>query len=240
VNLANTSHRPTIIGVGGFTSEVGKTTLMCDLLRASPGWEAIKTTRGHYRSCGKDPQACCVSHLLEDAPVIRSGRELTYAPGKDTGRYWDAGAANVHWLIATDVQVASGIEQAIGRVKADGVFVEGNSFSQYVVPNFFIMVARSDNLKIKNTARCALNGVSAFYLSGETEPDAKERLKAFLAESDLRKTSGPGGDVPVFTRREFPQLLKHLRVLNSSILASAVEQTHVGNGASQASLKVGR
>jgi hypothetical protein len=59
-----TAPRPTIIAVGGFTSEVGKTTLVCDLLRAFPGWEAIKTTRGHYPSCGKDPNACCVSHLL--------------------------------------------------------------------------------------------------------------------------------------------------------------------------------
>ncbi len=237
MKLTNTSHRPRIIGVGGFTSEVGKTTLMCDLLRAFPGWEAIKTTRGHYRSCGKDPHACCVSHLLEDEPVIRSGRELTYAPGKDTGRYWDAGAANVHWLIATDAQVASGIEQALGRVKADGVFVEGNSFSQYVDPDLFIMVARSDNLKIKNTARRALSRVSAFYLSGETEPGAKERLHAFLAESDAGQPSRSSGDVPVFSRQEFPQLVARLGGSNSLITASVVGQTRAEVEASQASLK---
>ena len=47
---------------------------MCELFKAFPGWEAIKTTRGHYRSCGKDPQACCVSHLLSEEPLVRSGR----------------------------------------------------------------------------------------------------------------------------------------------------------------------
>lgn len=82
----------TIVAVGGFSSEVGKTTLLCEFLRAFPGWEAIKMTRGHYRSCGKSPHACCVSHLLGDEPVIRSGRAQTYTPGKGTGRYWDAGA----------------------------------------------------------------------------------------------------------------------------------------------------
>lgn len=240
MKLTNTLHRPTIVGVGGFTSEVGKTTLMCDLLRAFPGWEAIKTTRGHYRSCGKDPHACCVSHLLEDEPVIRSGRELTYAPGKDTGRYWDAGAANVHWLIATDAQVASGIEQALERVSADGVFVEGNSFSQYVDPDFFIMVARSDDLKIKSTARKALNRVSSFYLSGETEPDAKELLNVFLAGSDVVQPNSSRENVPVFTRLEFPQMVASLQVPNSLVTTSVVEQTHVGTGASQASLKFGR
>src|SRR2546426_1239854 len=134
--------RPTIVAIGGFTSNVGKTTLMCDLLRAFPGWEAIKTTRGHYRSCGKDPHACCVSHLLQDEPVIRSGREWTYSPGKDTGRYWDAGAANVHWVIATDGQVADGIKKALGRVQAAGVFIEGNSFTEFIKPDFFVIVAR--------------------------------------------------------------------------------------------------
>jgi uridine kinase len=46
--------RPAVIAVSGFSSEVGKTTLICDLLRAFPGWEAIKVTRGHYRSCGEE------------------------------------------------------------------------------------------------------------------------------------------------------------------------------------------
>ena len=51
---------------------------LCELLKAFPGWEAIKTTRGHYRSCGKDPKACCVSHLLSEEPLVRSGRDETY------------------------------------------------------------------------------------------------------------------------------------------------------------------
>src|SRR5215210_7359368 len=109
----------TLVAVGGFSSEVGKTTLVCELLRALPGWEAIKMTRGHYRSCGKDPHACCVSPLLGDEPTVRSGRAETYAPGKDTGLYWDAGASNVHWVIATDSQVELGIKLALGRVEAE-------------------------------------------------------------------------------------------------------------------------
>jgi len=106
--------RPAIVAISGFSSEVGKTTLMCHLLRAFPLWEAIKVTRGHYRSCGKDPNSCCVSDLLSDEPVIRSGREENYAPGKDTGRYWDAGATNVHWVIVTDAQVEQGIGASAG------------------------------------------------------------------------------------------------------------------------------
>lgn len=168
--------QPVVIGVGGFASDVGKTTLMCELLKAFPGWEAIKTTRGHYRSCGKDPHACCVSHLLGDEPLVRSGRDETYEAGKDTGRYWDAGASNVHWLIATDAQVEKGIREALARVKSAGVFVEGNSFAQFVHTDYFVMVRKGDNHKIKSSARRALDKTNTIYI-----PDGNaENLSALI------------------------------------------------------------
>ena len=157
--------RPVVIGIGGFVSNVGKTTLLCELLRAFPGWEAIKTTRGHYRSCGKDPHACCVSHLLGEEPLVRSGREETYEPGKDTGRYWDAGAANVHWVIATDAQLGKGIQQAMERVKSPGVFVEGNSFSEFVQTDCMLMVRRADDQQIKKSAKKLIERATPVYVT---------------------------------------------------------------------------
>jgi molybdopterin-guanine dinucleotide biosynthesis protein len=184
---------PIVIGVGGFTSDVGKTTLLCELLRAFPGWEAIKTTRGHYRSCGKDPHACCVSHLLSNEPLVRSGREETYEIGKDTGRYWDAGATNVHWLIATDAQVEKGIQQALARVKSPGVFVEGNSFAQFVHTDYFVMVRQAGNEKIKSSARRALSKATAIYVSDSTEEISQQRI-------------------PQFTQLNLPALIEHLQI----------------------------
>lgn len=178
-----------VIGVGGFTSDVGKTTLMCELLRAFPGWEAIKTTRGHYRSCGKDPHACCVSHLLSEEPLVRSGRKETYDKGKDTARYWDAGASNVHWLIATDNQIEKGIQQALARVKAPGVFVEGNSFTEFVDTDYFVMVRQAGNEKIKSTARRALNKATALYVTDDV-----------VALSAIPP-------IPVFTPSDLPALI---------------------------------
>jgi molybdopterin-guanine dinucleotide biosynthesis protein len=190
--------RPVIIGIGGLSSNVGKTTLMCELLNAFPGWEAIKTTRGHYRSCGKDSEACCVSHLLSDDPVLRSGRQETFAAGKDTGRYWDAGASNVHWVIATDTQVEKGIKLALERVKSEGVFVEGNSFSEYVPTNYFLMVRRPDLDAVKKSARRALEKTSAIYVSSLL-PD----VPAIITEAVK--------DLPVFTPSDLPILIERLR-----------------------------
>jgi hypothetical protein len=198
--------RPAIVAVSGFSSEVGKTTLMCDLLRAFPGWEAIKVTRGHYRSCGRDPQSCCVSDLLSDEPVIRSGRDHNYALGKDTGRYWDAGAANVHWVIVTDEQVEPGIKQAVERVAAPGVFIEGNSILDFIEADFVLIVSRASGGTIKGSARRALAHSSAIYLSNITEEGTDERTK-FAA---WRKQSGMDtliGGLPIYTREDLPELI---------------------------------
>jgi molybdopterin-guanine dinucleotide biosynthesis protein len=184
---------PLVIGVGGYTSDVGKTTLMCELLAAFPGWEAIKTTRGHYRSCGKDPHACCVSHLLAAEPVVRSGREATYEPNKDTGRYWDAGASNVHWLIATDDQVGLGIREALSRVKAEGVFVEGNSFASFVDVDFFVMVRRAG--EIKKSAKQVLERANEIYVPGEHPHDLLKLIERIRCLGNCREREGAGSAV---------------------------------------------
>lgn len=198
-----------VIGIGGFTSDVGKTTLLCELLSAFPGWEAIKTTRGHYRSCGKDPAACCVSHLLSEEPLVRSGREATYEAGKDTGRYWEAGAVNVHWLIATDSQIEKGIKEALARVRSPGVFIEGNSFSEFVDTDYFVMVTQSANKKIKRSARRLVNKARAIYISdaaGETKP-------AFPVELQ--------NAIPVFSSSELQELIYEIRTLTGNLLGSS-------------------
>ncbi|MEP6635557.1 MAG: hypothetical protein ABJB97_02445 [Acidobacteriota bacterium] len=206
-------HRPKIIAVGGFSSDVGKTTLMCQLLEAFSGWEAIKTTRGHYRSCGKDPDVCCVSKLLKDKPVLRSGREETYERGKDSGRYWDAGASNVHWVIATEDQVEMGIRQALKLVRSEGVFIEGNSFTQFIDVDALIMVARESNSKIKSSARRALHKASAVYLwrdanSGERP---EQLLSRWIETAGLKRQMST---LPVYTHESLSQLTENLRKIN--------------------------
>jgi molybdopterin-guanine dinucleotide biosynthesis protein len=214
MSSAINSNRPTIIGIGGLTSEVGKTTLLCELLSYFPGWEAIKTTRGHYRSCGKDPHTCCVSELLSDEPTVHSGYELTFCPGKDTGRYWEAGATNVHWLIGTDDQIEAGITQALNRVEAAGVFVEGNSFTESLKPDFFVMVVRSDQLKMKPTARRALKHASAIYVS-------TDGAGALLPASPPDILADNAADIPVFSVADLPSLIDFLKTKKLAVPLTA-------------------
>jgi len=170
---------PIIVAVSGLSSNTGKTTLACELIRRLPGWEAIKLTRGHYRSCGKDPSGCCVSDLLSDEPLIRSGREANYERGKDTGRFWDAGAANVHWVIVGEEQVEAGINGALSRVRSAGVIVEGNSFLDYIEADFAITCARAGENKMKTSARRTLARATALYLSTIDDSDRATAIERF-------------------------------------------------------------
>jgi len=203
-------HQPTIVAVSGFSSNVGKTTLVCKLLEHLPGWEAIKITRGHYRSCGRDPQACCVSDLLEDYAVVRSGRDSNYQSGKDTGKFWDAGATNVHWVIVSDDQVEQGIAEALSRVKAEGVVIEGNSFLQYIDADVTIMCSRSEGGKIKNSARETLSKTNLLYLSTINGQGANARLEfenwraSLLIDLHLDQ-------LPLITAEDLPQLIESIR-----------------------------
>ncbi|HEY6333245.1 MAG TPA: hypothetical protein VI756_28230 [Blastocatellia bacterium] len=196
--------RRTVVSISGLSSDTGKTSLICELLASSPGWEAIKVTRGHYRSCGKDPHACCVSHLLSDRPLVLSGYDQTYKAGKDTGRFWDSGAKNVHWVIATSEQVEAGVKIALERVTTPGVLIEGNSFLRYIDADYSIMVARPPFNAIKASARSVLAKMDAIYLSF-CEPDHTmiEQLLSKLNQKNL-----PIDNVPIFSERNRHTLIE--------------------------------
>ena len=208
-----TPRKPIVVAVSGFSSNVGKTTLVCELLRRLPGWEAIKLTRGHYRSCGRDPQGCCVSDLIREDPVIRSGRAGNYEAGKDTGHFWDAGAANVHWVIAKDDQVEDGIKKALALVEAEGVLIEGNSFLEHVAADLVIMCARADGGKVKPSARDALLKSNVLYLSSPEEDSVSARKQFQEWQAGLTIDLHFDG-LPIFTRDDIPQLVHKLSTRN--------------------------
>jgi hypothetical protein len=190
---------------------------MCELLKHFPGWEAIKTTKGHYRSCGKDPHTCCVSHLLSDQPSVLSGRRQTYQVGKDTGRYWDAGAANVHWVIATEEQIGAGIKQALERVQSAGVLIEGNSFSEYVPVSFMIMVGCDVDQPIKRSARRALPNCSALFVSSSSKGDVNEPGWRFLENRYIKEH---GGHLRAYTESDFAELVRQIQGIAAAVAAA--------------------
>jgi len=103
--------------------------------------------------------------LIGEEPIVRSGRSENYEAGKDTGRFWEAGAVNVHWVIANDEQVKPGIEEALNRVQTGGVIIEGNSFLEFVSPDLAIMCARAEGGTFKSSARRGLARTDVLYVT---------------------------------------------------------------------------
>jgi hypothetical protein len=204
-------HRPAIVAVSGLSSNTGKTTLVCELIKQLPGWEAIKLTRGHYRSCGKDPSGCCVSDLLSDEPLIRSGRAANYEAGKDTGMFWDAGAVNVHWVIVGEDQVEAGIQGALARVQSEGVIVEGNSFLHYIDPDFAIMCARAGENKMKSSARPTLARADALYLSTVDGANRQAAIERFDLWRNSLATQMSIEGIQLFTHEDTAELIEVIR-----------------------------
>jgi molybdopterin-guanine dinucleotide biosynthesis protein len=203
---------PFIVAVSGLSSNTGKTTLVCELISQLPGWEAIKLTRGHYRSCGKDPSGCCVSDLLRDEPLIRSGRTENYEKGKDTGRFWDAGAADVHWVIVGEDQVEAGINSALAKVKSTGVIVEGNSFLDYVKADFAITCARAGENKLKTSARRTLAKADALYLSTIDGSDRQAAVRLFETWRAGLSVDLTPDSLPVFTASDLSELIDEIQL----------------------------
>jgi hypothetical protein len=201
--------RPAVIGVGGFVSEVGKTSLMCDLLRSFPEWEAIKITQRNDDSCGKDPKACCLSNMSSHEPLVQSDREKTDLIGNDTGRYWQAGASNVHWVLSTEEQIGEGLRQALTRVKAPGVFIESNSFTEHLRPDFMLMVVPPDGGTIKPSARKALKFTTAIFISDPigNSARARQRFSSWLKDANVARLIGK---LPVFTREDLPEVVAYV------------------------------
>jgi molybdopterin-guanine dinucleotide biosynthesis protein len=210
--------RPITVAVSGLSSNTGKTTLVCELIRRLPGWEAIKITRGHYRSCGKDPSGCCVSDLLRDEPLIRSGREANYEKGKDTGHFWDAGAANVHWVIVGEDQVKEGITRALAQVKSAGVIVEGNSFLDYIEADFAITCARAGENKMKSSARRTLARADALYLSTIDDSDRETAIQAFDNWRNSLSVELDLNGIAIFTRAEIIALIDRIQMPALSVV----------------------
>ncbi|HEY5838308.1 MAG TPA: hypothetical protein VIT19_04670 [Pyrinomonadaceae bacterium] len=205
---------PIIVAVSGLSSNTGKTTLVCELLERLPGWEAIKLTRGHYRSCGKDPNGCCVSDLLRDEPLIRSGRASNYETGKDTGRFWDAGAANVHWVIVGEDQVEAGINLALSRVQSAGVIVEGNSFLDYVQADYAIMCARAGENKLKTSSKRTLAKADTIYLSTIDDSDRETAIRVFDGWRDGLSIGLQTDGLHIYTRHDLPKLIETIQSLH--------------------------
>src|SRR6185295_20193786 len=114
-----------------------------------------------------------------------------------------------HWVIVNDEQVEQGIREALARVEAEGVVVEGNSFLDYIAADLSVMCARAEGGKVKSSARRALEKSDFVYLSSldANGANARERFEEFRAS--LKVDLNFAG-LPILSYEDLPQLLSRI------------------------------
>ena len=137
-----------VIVVGGHTRSIGKTQLVCDLIRAFPGmnWIAGKITQYGHGVCAQNGENC---DCAPDEHICAIEWETRANTGTDSARFLAAGARRSFWLRTKQGFLAEGLpllraalresaEESSGKLP--DLIVESNSLLQFLKPSLYLAV----------------------------------------------------------------------------------------------------
>ena len=173
-----------VIVVGGHTRSIGKTQLVCDVIRAFPKtrWIAGKITQYGHGVCTRNGRRC---DCAPDEHICALNWESHSDTGTDSARFLAAGAERSFWLRTKQGHLAEGLpllRGALGQVvdaeNSDGagagngsnggaLIVESNSLLQFLRPSLYFAVIDPGRKDFKGSARMVLDRADALVLRGE-------------------------------------------------------------------------
>lgn len=155
---------PFIVGVGGAHSKVGKTTIVCQILRRLNGWGAIKNSKTQLHSS-----------IVDTSEILRQ-------KNKDTRRFIDAGAQEVLWVQSPPENLKETLQIAVDRLShLRGIIIEGNSAVEALKPDIIVFLYGSGELK--RGADRILRMSDAVIYDNVPPPGVPERAKKFSFEN---------------------------------------------------------
>lgn len=153
-----------ILAVGGHTRNIGKTSLVVDLIHAFPEaeWTAVKITQhghGSFADNGENSGGdLCERAAALDEEHDRSNRT-------DTSRFLAAGAAHAVWLRVKLGHLEEGLALLRAELERPGnIILESNTALQFLKPSLYLLVLDPLREDFKTTARSALPHADAFVL----------------------------------------------------------------------------
>ena len=165
--------------VGGHSRKVGKTSIAAGIIEAFPeySWTAAKIS-SHWHMDYPAGEICVIHEEID-----RKGES-------DSSRYLAAGASRSFWIRVKKEQAENAVRQILPILQfSPFVIVESNCILQYIQPDLYIMVLRSDVEDFKESARATIGKASAVVLVNcHSSPPAWESLVR-------KKTAG----MPTFT-----------------------------------------
>ncbi len=142
-----------LIVVGGHSRNIGKTSVVCGVIRALPGWNwaAIKVTQFGHGVCSRHGEPCDCADPVH--PVAIS-EERGDAASSDSGRFLAAGAKRAFWVRTP----AGKLHEAMPRVRllldqAENVIIESNSILRFLKPDLCAMVVDGSVADFKSSTQ---------------------------------------------------------------------------------------
>ncbi len=154
--------RPGIITISGANKDIGKSSLAAYLA-------------GHCRSCA----AMKVSVHAERPPgaAVVEETDPSALPATDTSRLLAAGAYPVLWVRSTREDLAVNLREALSRLRAPVIIVEGNSVLEYIEPDYAVFIMGPTFEGFKPSARDAIRKADTVVVNGEGALAGKEILE---------------------------------------------------------------
>lgn len=143
-----------IVVVGGHSRNIGKTSVMCSIIRqtAEFRWTAVKITQFGHSACSSDGEPCeCEPR---DAAHPFALDETRKPDATDSGRYLAAGAVQSFWLRTRQQELAEALPKLREIVAgSENAILESNSVIDLIRPDVYVFVADPAIADFKTSAQ---------------------------------------------------------------------------------------
>jgi hypothetical protein len=154
-----------LVVVGGHSRNIGKTSVVCGIIRNLPEWRwtAVKITQYGHGVCSHEGEPC---ECADPRHPVAISEEHGADPSTDSGRFLAAGAERAFWLRTP----AGGLGEALPRLRrvlenAGNAIVESNSLLQFFRPDLCLMVMDGAVADFKPTSRRFLDRAHALVVT---------------------------------------------------------------------------
>ena len=146
-----------VLVVGGHSRNIGKTSLVVDLIRAFPEaeWTAVKITQYGHGVCSVHGEHC---GCAPDEHAVALDEERDRNNRTDTSRFLVAGAARAFWMRCKQGRLGEAMPQL--RVALEGagnVLLESNTVLHFLKPELYLVVLDPRQPDFKDSARFFLD-----------------------------------------------------------------------------------
>ncbi len=158
----------TVVVVGGHTRNIGKTSVMAELIRSirPPEWAAVKITQYGHGVCSLNGEPCSCDPG-EHGFALTEERE--YKGRGDTRRFLQAGARRSFWLRVRHGGLKRAFPALIRALQSEEwVMIESNSILSLLDPALYLFVLDHSQRDFKASAQTYLDRADALVTIGSS------------------------------------------------------------------------